>query len=99
MSSSTDPMDNAIRNLGAWNTIRYGDRTLTIACLVRQADRRPLRASWWRKKEASIIGADLDGNFFLRHCEGSVRYWDHKTQTDTIIAPSVRDFLHQIGRV
>jgi hypothetical protein len=41
-------------------------------------------------------GADLSGNFFLRHCDGSVRYWDHQAQADTAIAPSVRDFLGKL---
>jgi len=34
-------------------------------------------AHWWRGKEVCIIGADLEGNFLLRHCDGTVRYWDH----------------------
>jgi hypothetical protein len=25
-----------------------------------------------------------------------VRYWDHKAQADTVIAPSVRDFLSKL---
>jgi hypothetical protein len=97
MSRSADPMDKAIRNLGLCHTIRYGVRILILACLIRKADWRPLKAPWWRQKEACIIGADLDGNFFLRHCDGSVRYWDHETQSDSVIAASVRDFLHQLA--
>lgn len=89
-------MEKAIRDLGLVRSIRYGDRTLTVACLVREEDRRPLHAPWWRGKEAYIIGADLDGNFFLRHCDGSVRYWEHKKQSDSVIAPSVTDFLRQL---
>src|SRR5215469_12783577 len=97
MSSSTDPMDKAIRNLGLYHTILYGEDTLIVACLIREADWRPLKAPWWHQKEACIIGADLDGNFFLRHCDGSVRYWDHETQCDSVIAASVGDFLHQLS--
>lgn len=93
MSSSADYMDNAIRNLGVCHTIRFGERTLTIACLVRERDWRPLKAPWWRQKESCIIGVDLEGNFFLRHCDGSIRYWDHKTQSDSLMARSVRDFV------
>jgi NAD(P)-dependent dehydrogenase (short-subunit alcohol dehydrogenase family) len=44
---------------------------------------RPLKAPWWNRKEACIIGADLNGNFPLRHCYESVRYWYHKGQADT----------------
>jgi hypothetical protein len=38
----------------------------------------------------------VDGNFFLRHCDGSVRYWEHKAQADAIIARSVREFLSKL---
>jgi hypothetical protein len=86
-------MEKAIKNLRVCHTIRYGKRILIVACLIREPDWRPLKARWWRQKEAYIIGVDVDGNFFLRHCDGSVRYWDHKTQSDFVIAPSVRDFV------
>ena len=86
-------VDKAIRRLWERRTFPFGDRKLEIACLIREGDWRPLKAPWWRKKEACIIGADLSGNFFLRHCDGSVRYWDHKAQDDTIIASSVREFF------
>jgi hypothetical protein len=72
------------------------DRTLTIAFLIRAGDWRPLDAPWWRGKEVSIIGADIGGNFFLRHCDGSVRYWDHQKQTDEIIASGVVEFCERI---
>ncbi|NKJ42407.1 hypothetical protein [Novosphingobium sp. SG720] len=72
------------------------DRKLTLAFLIRAGDWRPLDASWWRGKEVSIIGADIYGNFLLRHCDGSVRYWDHQRQTDEIIASSVVEFCERI---
>lgn len=96
MKNLPDPTDKAIRLLYMRRTFPFEDRNLTVACLIREADRRPLRAPWWRKKDVSIIGVDLDGNFFLRHCDGGVRYWDHKTQTDTIIAKSVREFFNKL---
>ncbi len=65
---------------------------MVIACLVREEDWKPLKADWWKGKEVYLIGADLNGNFFLRHCDGSVRYWDHKLQADLVIAQSVRNF-------
>jgi len=89
-------MEKAIRDIGRRNTIRCGDRVLQIACLIRQNDWRSLKADWWRGKEACVIGADLDGNFFLRHCDGSVRLWDHNSRSDSIVAPSVREFVSRI---
>ena len=73
-----------------------GDRWVDVALLLREEDWRPLDAHWWRGKQVSIIGADVDGNFFLRHPDGSVRLWDHKSQADIVVAPSVREFARQI---
>jgi hypothetical protein len=96
MSAKEEPIDRAVANLGIRNSFQHGERTVTIVCLVRAADRRPLKAPWWRGKEAYIVGADLLGNFFLRHCDGSIRYWDHSTQSDVVVAPSERDFVSRI---
>ena len=71
-------------------------RRVTVALLIREEDWRPLEAPWWRKKQVSIIGADVEGNFLLRHSDGSVRLWDHKAQTDIVVAPSVRQFAQQL---
>lgn len=84
-------------NLFQLRTVQLADRELVIACLLREADWRPLRAPWWRGKEVCIIGADLDGNFLLRHCDGSVRLWVHRDGADRVIAPSVREFAARIG--
>ena len=93
MNNSSDSIDKAIDRLWQRRSFRFGDCDLEVACLIRKSDWRPLKAPWWRKKEACIIGVDLNGNFFLRHCDGSVRYWDHQAQADSIIADSVREFL------
>ena len=96
MPEKIDPMERAIKNIGWRRGIQIEDRFVLIACLLRHDDWRPLQADWWRGKDVCIIGADLDGNFFLRHCDGTVRLWDHKTQTDTIVAPSVKNFASRI---
>jgi hypothetical protein len=96
MEKPSDPMDKAISQLWHRRSFPFGDQNLVVACLIRERDWRPLKAPWWSKKEAYIIGVDLIGNFFLRHCDGTVRYWDHKEQADTIIARSVLEFLRQL---
>lgn len=73
------------------------DRELKIAFLIRGDDWLPLRAPWWHGKDVSIIGADLNGNFILRHCDGSVRLWDHSKQTDKVIASGVVEFCNRLG--
>lgn len=96
MNNQSDPMEKAVTNLGWRNKIRCGDRVIQIASLVRASDWRPLRAEWWRGKEVCVIGAALNGDFFLRHCDGSIRLWDHKSNAESIIAKSVREFVSRI---
>jgi hypothetical protein len=96
MQNQLDPIDRAIRQLHERRTFRHGDREIVIAFLVRTDDWRPLKAPWWRGKEAYIIGTDLNGNFLLRHCDGTVRFWDHHLQSDEVIARSIKDFVSGI---
>src|ERR1051326_359235 len=84
MPQHDDEFDRAVDNVAWCRTVHIGERRVDIACLIRTGDWRPLKAPWWRGKEVSVIGADIDGNFFLRHCDGSIRYWDHRLQTDVM---------------
>ena len=76
------------------DTFRHGDRRVRVLFLLPETLWRPLAASWWRGKEAYIIGGDERGNYILRHCDGSVRFWDHARGTDEVLASSVREFLN-----
>ena len=89
-------LDRRIRNLAFQRSFHVGDRIMELACLIRDADQRPLDAPWWRGKQVYLIGVDLSGNFLLRHSGGAVLYWDHQVQKQTIIAPSVKAFLEHI---
>lgn len=89
-------IDKTINNLGIANKFHHDDKTIIVAFVLREKDIRPLDAPWWTGKECSIIAGDIDGNFFLRHSGGSVRYWVHGTQSETIVAPSVKDFIKSI---
>ena len=88
--------EKAIKNLSFKRHYYYNKKLFVIASLIRNEDSRPLDASWWHGKQVSIIGSDINGNFFLRHCDGTVRLWNHKEQKDIIISPSVRDFIEGI---
>lgn len=92
-----DVFDRAVAQIGVRRVFRKDGRTIPIACLIRTEDWRPLEADWWQGKEVYIIGADLEGNFFLRHCDGTVRYWLHQSERDEILADSVRDFVRGIS--
>ena len=93
MAQQSDPLDQAVSHLGWRRTFRNGELEIKIACLVRSADLRPLQGSWWRGKEVCVLGADLDGNLLLAHCDGTVRLWDHRARADTVLAPSIRVFV------
>jgi hypothetical protein len=96
MPQHDQQFESAVDHVGWRRTVHFGDRKVEIACLIRMADWRPLKAPWWRGKEVCVVGADTDGNFFLRHCDGSVRYWDHHSQTDLVVARSPREFASMI---
>jgi hypothetical protein len=80
------------------DTFRRGEHTARLLFLLPSALWRPLRARWWRGKEVSIIGGDENGNYVLRHGDGSVTLWDHARQTDEVLAPSVKAFLASLTR-
>ena len=89
-------IDKTINNLGIANKFNPDDKVIIVAFVLREKDIRPLDAPWWTGKQCSIIAGDIDGNFFLRHSDGSVRYWVHRSQSETTVARSVKDFLKSI---
>ena len=97
MGKDAEAMDRAFADIWWKRTYPLApDHKLTIAFLIRAHDWRPLDAPWWRGKEVCIIGADLHGNFLLRHSDGSVRYWDHEKQADEILASGVVEFCRRL---
>src|SRR5512146_1385829 len=92
MSQHDEKFNRAVDRVGWCNTFRIEDRRIEIACLIRTGDWRSLKAPWWRGKDVCVVGADIDGNFFLRHCDGSIRYWDHRLQQYVIVAKSAGEF-------
>ena len=97
MNTEAQAVDLAIAKLPEKSIFRKGDREFEVRTLVPVAMWRPVAAEWWKKKEACVIGEDSCGNFFLRVCDGTVRFWDHETEEDEILAPSVRAFLSALA--
>jgi hypothetical protein len=46
-----------------------------------------------RRAGSLAIGEDSCGNFFLSAPDGSVSFWDHETDGETVLASSVEAFL------
>ena len=79
----------------AKNVIVAG-REIRVMFLLPESLWRPLKAKWWKGKEASIIGGDENGNYVLRCSDGSVRLYDHSRGSDEHVAPSVGAFLEKL---
>jgi hypothetical protein len=73
--------------------ILLAGREIRVMFLLPESLWRPLKAKWWKGKEASIIGGDESGNYVLRCSDGSVRLWDHSKRKDEPVASNVRAFL------
>jgi hypothetical protein len=97
MTSVDDLIEKATAKLPEKNTYKKGDRIFLVRSLFPHSLWRSLKDPLWKGKEAYPIGTGDDGNLFLRHCDGSVRYWNPKTGQDEVLSSSVRDFLAHLG--
>lgn len=96
MKNLNDFFEKARSELCWRRAFKEKENEISIAFLIRESDWKPLDSPWWTGKEVCIIGGDYNGNFLLRHCDGSVRFWNHETEISEIIAPSVKKFVSQI---
>ena len=92
MESVSEFIDRAIKLLPIQSTCPGKDATYRVLFLLPRNLWRPLKASWWKGKEVCVIGGDPEGNYFLRHPDGSVSIWHHARNIDEVLAPSVRAF-------
>jgi hypothetical protein len=49
-----------------------------------------------RQAGSLILGEDSCGNFFLYAPDGSVSYWDHETDAESVLAAGVVEFLDSL---
>ena len=90
-----DPvLEKAASNIGIRPIFEFEGREIHVACIVAWSP--PLIAEWWRGKAASIIGADINGKFVIRHCDGTVLFWEHSKHSDTVVAKSVKEFAARL---
>ena len=85
--------EKAASQIGIKPIFEFDGKEIHVVLLAKTP---PLIAKWWRGKSVNIIGADVNGNFFLRHCDGSVRYWEHLKQSEQVVAKSEKEFLSKL---
>jgi len=84
-------LEKAAEDLPFKPIYEFDGKEIHVICLLSKSP--PLTAHWWKGKQVHLLGVDVDGNFFLSHCDGSVRYWRHSEQSEIVVAKSERDFV------
>lgn len=89
-------LEIAINNLGIKRVINFNGAVLKLACLLREEDRRPFQAEWWKGKQSYIIAVDDSGHFYLRHSGGYIFKVDPVSQEQETLAKNEEEFLSMI---
>ncbi len=90
-------LEKAIKNLGIRRTIDFDGERIKLACLLRQEDRRPFQAEWWKGKQSYMVAVDDNGNFFLKHSGGYIFRINPLTRKEETLARSESEFLGMIN--
>ena len=94
-SPMSDPvLEKAASRIGIAPIFDFEGREIHVVGVLSWSP--PLVAAWWRGKQVTIVAVDVDGNFFLRHSDGSVRYWEHAKKSESVAAKSVKEFASKL---
>lgn len=94
-SAFADPvLERAASEIGLKPILEFEGKEIHVVGVLSWSP--PLVAKWWRGKQVHVIGVDVDGNFLLRHSDGSVRYWEHAKGSDSVVAKSVKEFAAKL---
>lgn len=89
-------LENTIHNLGIKRTINFNGKIIKLACLLREEDRRPFQADWWKGKQSYLVAVDDNGNFILRHSGGYIFRIQPADMEEEILAKSEGEFISMI---
>jgi hypothetical protein len=84
-------VEKAIAGLAKHSIFKKGDVEFEIHTLFPVQSWR-LHAEPCRQAGSVVIGKDSCGNLFLQAPDGSVSFWDHETDGETVLASSVESF-------
>jgi hypothetical protein len=91
-ASIQQAVEGAIAALPKRNTFKTASDEFELRDLFPVQSWRP-HTEPCRQAGSLILGEDSCGNFFLYAPDGSVSFWDHETDDETILAPSVEEFV------
>ena len=91
-ASIQQAVERAIAALPKRDTFKIGGDEFGVRTLFPVQSWRP-HTEPCRQAGSSVICEDSCGNFFLCAPDGSVSFWDHETDDETILASRVEEFL------
>lgn len=89
-------IERAIAALPNRSALKAGSDEFSVRTLFPVQSWRPHTAPG-RHAGSLILGEDGCGNFFLYAPDGSVSFWDHETDEETVLTASVEEFCDSLG--
>ena len=84
-------IEKAIAELGKRNIFKKGEEEFEVRRLFQVQAWQP-HTEPCRQAGSVVIGEDSCGNFFLHAPDGSISFWDHETDGETLLAANVESF-------
>ena len=84
-------VEKAIRELPKRDTFRVGEEEFEVGTLFPVASWRQ-HCEPCRQLGSLVVGEDSCGNLFLFAPDGSVSFWDHETDEETILSATMEQF-------
>jgi len=88
-------VEKAIAALPKQNIFKGGDVEFEVRRLFQLPAWQP-HSECCRQEGSVVIGEDSCGNLFLRAPDGSVSFWDHETNDETVLTASVEVFCSSL---
>lgn len=94
-ASIQQAVERAIAALPKRNAFKTGSDEFAVHTLFPVQTWRP-HTEPCRQTGSLILGEDDGGNLFLQAPDGSVSFWDHETDEETVLATSVEQFCDSL---
>src|SRR3954470_18865458 len=88
-------VERAIAALPKRNTFKNGSDEFGVRTLFPVHSWKP-HTEPCRQAGSLILGEDGSGNCFLYAPDGSISFWDHETDEETVLATTVEEFVDSL---